>query len=322
MMKPTPVMIVIINYSGPRLYDNLSAYVVFLQSLKTKTIAKLGGETNAEYVTVTHLPITTPIVRSFFNQMFHKTFEEDSRTQSRVSVENRDISACKHKLCWTSDSVPDEVSGRKYYTSLSFNNTTISVGDFASFRTKNNSASYGQVKWFYEVSRKKILHVLRLLEGSQTILGNASYGQEVFLVKQCFDVEAIELVSKVNVSIGCQARSEPQSFVCSKLYCLKKGSFRDFDATFLSTEGNCFCCLDTNREQNLAVTNSDSIEINGLSFRVNDYVILSPQAFIIQDFLQEYYESHKIPENCSYDETLYPENIAKHSIPKRVLFYS
>lgn len=291
-------------------------------SKKSNKNVKCGRRDKRRLCNSDSLSVTTLMVRSFFSEIFQRTFENRANGSKTNHVLKREITRHSNprnvrKIEWISEQVFHDIySGRSHYSKLSFGSFDVSIGDYVKFSLKNN-ISFGQIKWMFEMNRKKIMHLVILKDGSQTIIGATAPAKQLFLTKGCCDVDALHVLSKIQVMTS--SKSDKRSvlnpgisrFYCDKFYCQKTGWFRDLDPKFLSSDGHCFNCTNQSSHQTKNNLSSDQLVIDGCSYSIGDYVLLSPEAYDVRDYLQEYFDSQKVAVDTSYDDKVFTEKYRK-----------
>ncbi|KAL8585576.1 hypothetical protein ACOMHN_050335 [Nucella lapillus] len=94
------------------------------------------------------------------------------------------------------------ISNHPFYSSIQIGGHPIKCGDCVSVRPHEptDPVYIARVQYLYQVSNgDKMLHVHWFLRGSDTVLGEVSDPQEVFLTDQCDDIHAESIINRVTV---------------------------------------------------------------------------------------------------------------------------
>ncbi|XP_076436549.1 DNA (cytosine-5)-methyltransferase 1-like [Babylonia areolata] len=282
-------------------------------------------------------------------EQYFKQLEEAASGRKELHAAQNDETVTE----WIGSPVA-EISGRPYYSAVKIDDQKVGCGDCVSIRPHDSTEPVyiARIQYMFQGSRgDKKLHVHWFLRGSDTILGEVSDSQEIFLTDQCDVVFAESVISRVTVTHkvppsdwalqgGAEnpdddrvvASDDDLSFFYQKWYDPEFARFEDppvveEDLSAMLGPRFCLSChrldLMARREEtsvgsvveegnnNLCF---DNVRRNGVVYRVGDCCFLQPQAFGVPTQPQAPCETRV--ERKENKEDLYPEAYRKTEFVK------
>lgn len=173
--------------------------------------ARTGGTTSKA--------TTTPLVCSAFEHLFpdHLSGASADTKSDGTSKSKIQTQALKwpprmvdqsNLVSWTSAKIRT-IQGRQYYSSCSIkvgkNKFDVEPGDFVRFEVSEKHGDaldflIVKINDMFEVKGVKKLHGIRFMQGAETILGEALNPKELFVSRDCDDLDIEDVVEKVEAS--------------------------------------------------------------------------------------------------------------------------
>lgn len=318
--------------------------------------------------------ITTPLVRQFFSQLIPNSSSVEDKTSnfsnkkqtknsplpnSRKRTMSDRVLTChnltKHqqltpsKAAWTTESTFDEINNKKYFFGLTIDGETFRMGDFVAFQLKDSSEDqikFAQIRWMSEEEissktnkkiKKKIFHLLELLDPSNTILGSGvSSGKlqekTLYATDTCMEVkfdliDSIVKISVINSNVNLNnsliiSRDDLSNnnalgkvYYCNKVYHQKYGWFTDGVDELLDLRR--FKCTGCIKLKSATLTNNDP-KNTPKQIETGSYVLINPTAIepVVTDYFNEWLVDsyhRSLEENLreTYDENIFTEKYRK-----------
>lgn len=280
------------------------------------------------------------------------------RTMSDRILNCHNLPILPSKASWTTESIFDEVNNKKYFFGLKIDSESFRMGDFVAFQTKDTSSAvasedavkFAQIRWMSEEDvttktnkkvKKKIFHLLELLESSDTILGSGvSSGKlqekTLYATDTCSDVKFDSIVSMVKITVITSNASTSNSLIisrddltnnnalckvyyCNKVYHAKYGWFTDGVDELLDMKR--FKCTGCIKLKSTTLTANDP-KNPPKPIETGSYVLIDPKSLdlVVTDhftqwLLDSYHRSlqanlHDTLKD-TYDENVYTEKYRK-----------
>ncbi|GAB2287655.1 hypothetical protein Dimus_022025 [Dionaea muscipula] len=246
--------------------------------------------------------------------------EEEEEQKESVEKTEKDHSATRHKrlscshqdIEWEGVPVGKTCDKEILYKQAIVRGQPVVVGGCVLVDTLDDIAPpliYLVEYMFEKVDGSKMIHGRVMLQGSQTVLGNAANEREVFFTNDCLDFELGAVRQSIVVEIrltpwGYQhrkanadadridrARAEerkskglPLEYYCKSLYWPDKGAFFRIQTNSLGI-GNGICCSckmkETQEERGTFKINSSKkgFTVNGTDYNLEDFVYVTPYQF-------------------------------------------
>eukprot|EP01018_Ginkgo_biloba_P000890 Gb_34186 [translate_table: standard] len=258
---------------------------------------------------------------------------ENTTKSLPLTKTGRSKSICKDAK-WVGNSMGKMASGQTLYKSASVRGDTVAVGGAVLVDSEevNQCAEALPVILFVEYMCEKsdgtkMLHGRVLQRGSQTVLGNTANPREIFLTKECLNVELNNVKETVAVEIrlrpwGHQYRKGnsstdeadriraterenkrlPMEYFCRSLYSPEKGAFMclPYDTLGLGS-GQCLSCRVREDEKwkmgLFMLPNKDGFRYEGVEYYLYDFIYVDPLQFPVLGQEKEQVEKFKASGN-------------------------
>ncbi|XP_062515126.1 DNA (cytosine-5)-methyltransferase 1-like [Corticium candelabrum] len=266
---------------------------------------------------------------------------QDMSPRKRVKARQRSMSSIQ----WIGE--PCKQDNRSYYKQVKIGNETISVGDTVSVQSEDDRLPIFiiQIQYMYEdKERKKEFHGSWFSRGSDTILGETSDSNELFLIDLCDTNPLTSIISRVNVVYQLppsdwatrggveepkdETKEDTTDFFYQKWYHPEFARFEDPPLEYISQHfGIDYCpsCVrllrrvknstpilgDPLSSDDNEKTLYQSFQLNGETFKIGDCAYLSPDAFKFK--AKQSFAKKLQKREGTTDENRYPELYRKTS---------
>ncbi|KAK3124625.1 hypothetical protein QOZ80_7BG0589580 [Eleusine coracana subsp. coracana] len=217
------------------------------------------------------------------------------------------VAQASKEIKWEGEISGKTLSGEALYKCAHVRDLIIAVGKAVTLEDDSGETVIYFVEYmFQKPNGAKMAHGRMLLQGSQTVLGNAANEREVFLTNDCLEFELDNIKELVPVNIhsmpwGHKYRKEnseadkverakaeerkkkglPMEYFCKSLYWPEKGAFFSLphDKLGLGT-GVCSSCDNSETDYDvLKVLSKTSFIYRKVTYNVNDFIYVRPDFF-------------------------------------------
>lgn len=248
---------------------------------------------------------------------------EETHTNSSESRGTKLFNVMKEKIEWVGESVGTTSAGESLYKKVVVHTEEIAVGSAVLVGNGGSDALdiYYVEYMFHKLDGNKMFHGRLMLQGSQTVLGNAANERELFLTNHCETFKLEEVKEIINMDIRMRpwghelrkanvdadkldrARAEERKkkglsteYYCKSLYWPEKGAFLKLPVSSMGLgSGSCHSCElkenDSNKEEFKVTASRSSFVYRGIEYSIEDYVYVNPQEFVASRVDVELYKS-------------------------------
>ncbi|XP_020091881.1 DNA (cytosine-5)-methyltransferase 1B-like isoform X3 [Ananas comosus] len=234
--------------------------------------------------------------------------QEEKTLKVQPSCQTRKSRSNNKEIKWEEEPIGKMVSGENLYKCAIVHGVEIALGRVVTVETdESEEVPMLLVEFMYEKNDgTKMAHGRTMKRGSQTVLGNAANGREVFLTNECMDFELGDVKESITVNIRLlpwghmhrkentiadkmdRARAEerkkkglPTEYYCKSLYWPERGAFfaLPYDSLGIGS-GECYSCKqkELGRDE-FKVISKTSFVYKKIEYSLHDFLYVRPQFF-------------------------------------------